>query len=109
MAWRDIAARVDRAAAKPFEVDVQYTSDPSGTPVVVDVRGVFDEAGERAQFGGGEVITTQPMVGLHVDDLPSGAPEKEDLVLISGTYYAVESWDIDGPGVGVTVWLIATA
>ena len=109
MAWTDLAARIHRTAAAPFSVPVTYTSDPSGVPVVVVITGVFDAAGERAVFAGAEVITTQPMVGLNVDDLPSGAPEKEDLVLIGGTYYAVESWDIDAPGVGVTVWLVSTA
>lgn len=107
MTWSELAAMVDRAAAAPFESDVSYTFDPGGAgETTVAIRGVFDARGERAEMAGAAVITTQPQVGLHVADLPAGAPAQGDEVVIDGTTYAVETWDVDGPGAGVICWLI---
>lgn len=110
MTWRDLAARIDRAAARPFETSVTYTHDPGGTPVpIAGIQGVFDAAGTRVTVAGGvEVLTTQPMVGLHIDDLATApnAPARGDTVLIDGFAWSVEAWEQDGPAVGLTVWLI---
>ena len=106
MTWQTLAAMVDRTAAAPFESDVAYTFDPGGAgEELVNIRGVFDAAGQRAELAGASVITTQPQVGLHLADLPTGAPRADDEVVIDGTTWAVEAWDVDGPGVGVIVWL----
>ena len=110
MAWKDIAARVDRTAARPFQTDATYTHDPTGTPVVIPLRGVFDEPTGEVETRGGQLISAEPTLGIHASDLTAApsAPQKDDEVVVDGRTWLVFDWEYDGPRAGLTLWLRST-
>ena len=107
MAWKDIAARVDRTAARPFQTDATYTHDPTGTPVVIPLRGVFDEPTFDVETAAGQIIDARPNLGIAAADLAAAAaaPATGDEVTVEGRDWVLEDWDYDPPAVGLTLWL----
>jgi hypothetical protein len=91
---------------KPFQQTVTYTHDPGGVPVVdADIVALFEADGERLQIVGGfEVMSTQPRLDVHADDL-SASPVAGDTVLVGAKTWSVESWDLDGAATLYRLWL----
>lgn len=95
MNWKNLADRMTRTALRTF-------SDNAGdTPSVIYVRGgvqtplrdaVFDENYQSVDPDtGAAIISDNPMVGVMLSDLPGGAWQDGDTVIVHGvTYRAIE-------------------
>lgn len=100
MTWKETAERVATAAMAPFLTDVTYTHDPSGTPVIVSVQGIFDADTEVASVdaAGVEFFARRPMVDVRIS-LLAAEPKQGDGVEVDGVSYVVEDVVVDDPRV----------
>ena len=63
------------------------------------ISGIFDEVFESVDpNSGATIISTHPVLGVKLSDLPTGSPGKGDRVTIRGLTYNVVDNHADGQG-----------
>lgn len=116
MAWRDLAAQVDKIAVRTFDYGgiLFQKMDAAGAPlddpigIPADFDGAFKEFAVEA---GEQASTMQPVALVHFADFPHGVmPEEDDRLTVTGgphaATYVVASVEINDDGSGGMLRLV---
>lgn len=99
MNWKNLADRMTRTALRTFSDDaaqVIYVRGGIQTPIS---DAVFDENYQSVDPDtGAPIISDNPMLGVMRSDLPGGAWEEGDTVIIKGVTYRVIEPQKDSEG-----------
>lgn len=116
MAWRELAAQVDKIAVRTFDYGgilfqkMDAAGAPLGDPfgIPADFDGAFKEFAVEA---GEQATTMQPVALVHFADFPPGVmPEEDDRLIVTGgphaATYVVASIEINDDGSGGMLRLV---
>lgn len=90
-----MAARVNRAAMRPFASKQVVTYKPRGFAGFELAQSVFGRAEVIVSDGDVDVQTIRPTLGVHLDDFPQ-PPRMGDTLTRAGREYRVTSIERDG-------------
>lgn len=97
MAWDDARATAQRKAVDYFGRSIVFLPFSSVTEYEID-KAVFDETYQSVDPNTGAIIqSTDPMLHVKLDDLPS-TPASGDRVRVGGDTYRIVRYEPDGLG-----------
>ncbi len=96
MTWQNLSDRMLRTALSVFGETVMYTRGTTAVPIS---KAVFDKNYVTVDPNtGAQIMSTNPMIGVRVADLPNGEAREGDLVTVRGVEYRVIDKQPDSEG-----------
>lgn len=93
--WDAMAARINRAAMRPFVSSIPVVYHPQGYGGVTLTKAVWGTASVQMSDGDVDVVATRPTLGIDMQDLPI-RPRMGDRLIRDNLEYQVTDVEEDG-------------